>query len=104
MELSKLQTDEERLIQAIKAGIDLEGLKEEAQKIEQRKEEINSKLSQLRGPGGNDYIKVQELKVNWEQMKKRFYEGTSEQKEMVVRQLIDKVILHPSGYIQVIQK
>ncbi|AKI96553.1 recombinase family protein [Kosmotoga pacifica] len=104
LELSRLQTDEERLIQAIKAGIGLEGLKEEAQKIKQRKEEIKLKLSQLRGPGGNDYIKVQELKENWELMKKRFYEGTSEQKEMVVRQLIDEVILHPSGYIQVIQK
>jgi len=104
LDLARLQAEEERIVEAIKAGVGLDLLRDEAEELKRKKEELNLKIAQLENPQGREYVKVQELKENWELMKKRVYEGTFEQKEAVIRKLIDEVILHPSGYIQIVQK
>lgn len=104
LDLSRIKAEEGRIVEAIKAGVGLELLRDEAQETARRKEELELKLSQLESPQGQNYIKVQELKENWEKMKAKVYDGTMEQKEEVVRRLINQVILQPSGYIQIIQK
>lgn len=100
---ARLETEERRIADAIRQGIALDILRDDAEKLKIEKDSIEFKLAQLGAAEKKDYISADDLQLNWERMKREFLEGDDEKKEEIARQTIQKVEVLPD-YVRIFPK
>lgn len=103
MRLLQLEKEEKLLTDAIREGIPLENIKDQAQQIAQEKSSLRGKLQELKTAAKRDYVSPEELRNNWIQIKQEFFAGSAETRERILRSLIRKVTVY-KDYIQVVPK
>lgn len=103
LQKSRLETEERRIVDAIRMGIALDAIREDAEKLRQGKEMLNMKINQLESSESRDYVSAEDLKLNWERMKREFLEGDDSKKEEIARQTIQKIEVLPD-YVRIFPK
>ncbi len=103
MRLLQLEKEEKLLTEAIREGIPLPSIKDQAQQIAQEKASLRGQLEELKTAASKSYVTPEELKHNWVQIKEEFFAGSAETRERILRSLIRKVTVY-NDYIKIVPK
>ena len=74
-----------------------------AEQLKKDKDSLEQKINQFESAERRDYVTAEDLRLNWERMKREFLEGDEKKKEEILRQTIQKVqVFHE--YVKILPK
>ena len=98
-ELAEIKTKIQRGVEAILAGVDIPELKETMEQLKHRQEQIKKELLSLKTKV-QKFVTPDQFQKVWKKLK----ELMQTDKERLAKTLIDKIIVHKDGYIEVLYK
>ena len=102
-QLFEVQAQEANLVEAIKSGVEILLLKEEASRIKEKRESIQNELNYLENPEKQHFVTAHELKEKWENIKNNLDSGDCYKLDEAIHNLIERVDVFPDGYIRIVE-
>lgn len=96
-ELAEIEVKLKRATEAILNGIDLDLIKEEIAKLKARKIEIEQEKVNLEGQEAPEVVSPEGLRTLWSEIEQML----EQDKELVFKTLIEKVIVHTDGFVEI---
>ncbi|ABR31333.1 hypothetical protein SU69_07555 [Thermosipho melanesiensis] len=96
-ELAEINLKLQRATQAILAGVELDTLKDEIEKLKQQKIEKEFKLEKVVNEETPSLITPEGLQLLWNELQKLL----ETEKELVIKKLIERITVYPDGFIDI---